>query len=83
MGAPLVQATFLMAVLSVFWAYTIGTRFKLRAVDQPNAADSELSFTSAGNFCSIVSTMDMHTVTFRQRMDEVGCLSPHSPRRQH
>ena len=24
-----------------------------------------------GNFCSIVSTMDMHTITFRQRMDEV------------
>jgi hypothetical protein len=27
-----------------------------------------------GNFCSIISTMDMHTVTFRQRMDELNYM---------
>ena len=72
-------------MVSLFWSVYVLTSIGLGDISPTNLGEIIMAalimaFSSifwaytVGNFCSIISTMDMHTVTFRQRMDELNYM---------
>ena len=71
--------------ISLYWSVYILTSIGLGDITPSNLGEYIVALVlmatssifwayTIGNFCSIISTMDMHTVTFRQRMDELNYM---------